>query len=47
MKVTWPSVTNTRFPSARPVRTFDAARVNMTTAVTAVQMIPPTPGEAW
>ena len=47
MNVTRPSVTSTGFPSAWPVRPFSAARVNMTTAVTAAQMIPPTLGEAW
>ncbi len=47
MNVTRPSATSAGFPSAGPVRLFSAARGNMTTAGTAVQMNPPTPGEAW
>jgi hypothetical protein len=38
--VTRPSVRRTGLPSARPVRALPAASANITTAVTAVQMIP-------
>ena len=38
--VTRPSVCSTGLSRARPIRAFPAASVNITAAVTAVQMIP-------
>ena len=40
--VTRPSVRSTGFASARPILAFPAASANITTTVTAVQMIPST-----